>query len=130
MTVTNILANLFASLQNAEMRRKKEAVIIPASNLASEVMRVLQKKRYIGEFEFVDDGVSGKLRVQLLGRINKCGAIIPRYPIKAKDYTKWESRYLPAVGVGMLIVSTPEGVLSHTEAQEKNVGGRLFGYVY
>ena len=77
LTVTNILANLFASLQNAEMRRKKEAVIIPASNLASEVMRVLQKKRYIGEFEFVDDGVSGKLRVQLLGRINKCGAIIP-----------------------------------------------------
>jgi small subunit ribosomal protein S8 len=130
MTVTNILANLFASLQNAEMRRKKEAVIIPASNLASEVMRVLQKKRYIGEFEFIDDGVSGKLRVQLLGRINKCGVITPRYPIRAKDYTKWESRYLPAVGVGMLIVSTPEGVLSHTEAQEKNVGGRLLGYVY
>jgi small subunit ribosomal protein S8 len=130
MTVTNILANLFASLQNAEMRRKKEAVIIPASNLASEVMRVLQKKRYIGEFEFVDDGVSGKLRVQLLGRINKCGAIIPRYPIRAKDYTRWESRYLPAVGVGMLIVSTPEGVLSHTEAQEKKIGGRLLGYVY
>ena len=130
MTVNNILANLFASLQNAEMRRKKECMVIPASNLASEVMRVLQKKRYIGEFEFIDDGVSGKLRVQLLGRINKCGAIIPRYPIKAKEYTKWESRYLPAVGVGMLIVSTPEGVLSHTEAQAKNTGGRLLGYVY
>jgi small subunit ribosomal protein S8 len=130
MTVTNILANLFASLQNAEMRRKKEAVIIPASNLASEVMRVLQKKRYIGEFEFIDDGVSGKLRVQLLGRINRCGAINPRYPIRAKDYTTWESRYLPAVGVGMLIVSTPEGVLSHMEAQERNIGGRLLGYVY
>jgi small subunit ribosomal protein S8 len=130
MPVTNILANLFASLQNAEMRRKKECMVIPASNLASEVMRVLQKKRYIGEFEFIDDGVSGKLRVQLLGRINKCGAITPRYPIKARDYTKWESQYLPAVGVGMLIVSTPEGVLSHSEAQEKNIGGRLLGYVY
>ena len=57
MPVTNILANLFASLQNAEMRRKKECMVIPASNLASEVMRVLQKKRYIGEFEFIDDGV-------------------------------------------------------------------------
>lgn len=130
MPVTNILANLFASLQNSEMRRKKECMVIPASNLASEVMRVLQKKRYIGEFEFIDDGVSGKLRVQLLGRINKCGAITPRYPIKARDYTKWESRYLPAVGVGMLIVSTSQGVLSHSEAQEKNIGGRLLGYVY
>jgi small subunit ribosomal protein S8 len=130
MTVNNILANLFASLQNAEMRRKKECIVIPASNLASEVMRVLQKKRYIGEFEFIDDGVSGKLRVQLLGRINRCGAVTPRTPVKARDYTKWESRYLPAVGVGMLIVSTPEGVLSHSEAQEKNIGGRLLGYVY
>jgi|SRR5208283_2941712 len=130
MPVTNILANLFASLQNAEMRRKKECMVIPASNLASEVMRVLQKRRYIGEFEFIDDGVSGKLRVQLLGRINRCGAITPRYPIKSREYTKWESRYLPAVGVGMLIVSTPDGVLSHTEAQEKKIGGRLLGYVY
>jgi len=130
MTVTNILANLFTSLQNAELRRKKETIVIPASNLASEVMRVLQKKRYIGEFEFIDDGVSGKLRVQLLGRINKCGAVNPRYPIRAKDYTKWESRYLPAVGVGMLIISTPQGVLSHAEAAEKNIGGRLLGYVY
>jgi small subunit ribosomal protein S8 len=130
MPVTNILANLFASLQNAEMRRKKECMVIPASNLASEVMRVLQKKRYIGEFEFIDDGVSGKLRVQLLGRINRCGAITPRYPIKSREYTKWESRYLPAVGVGMLIVSTSDGVLSHAEAQEKKIGGRLLGYVY
>jgi small subunit ribosomal protein S8 len=130
MPVTNILANLFSSLQNAEMRRKKECMVIPASNLASEVMRVLQKKRYIGEFEFIDDGVSGKLRVQLLGRINRCGAITPRYPIKAREYTKWESRYLPAVGVGMLIVSTSDGVLSHSEAEEKKIGGRLLGYVY
>ena len=130
MPITNILANLFTSLQNSEMRRKKECIVIPASNLASEVMRVLQKKRYIGEFEFIDDGVAGKLRVQLLGRINKCGVVSPRFPIKAKEYTKWESRYLPAVGVGILIVSTSRGVLSHPEAQEKHMGGRLLGYVY
>ena len=48
MPVTNILANLFISLQNSEMRHKKECIVIPASNLASEVMRVLQKRRYIG----------------------------------------------------------------------------------
>jgi small subunit ribosomal protein S8 len=130
MPVTNILANLFISLQNAEMRHKKECVVIPASNLANEVMRVLQKRRYIGEFEFIDDGVAGKLRVQLLGRINKCGAVSPRFPIKAKKYQNWESRFLPAVGVGMLVISTPKGVMSHTEAQGQNLGGRLLGYVY
>jgi len=127
---TNILANLFSSLQNAEMRNKKECVIIPASTLASEVLRVLQKRRYIGEFEFIDDGVGGKLRVQLLGRINKCGVISPRFPVRALKLVEWEHRYLPAVGVGTLIVSTSQGVMSHVEAQEKKIGGRLVGYVY
>jgi small subunit ribosomal protein S8 len=130
MPATNILANLFASLQNAEMRNKKECVVIPASNLASEVLRVLQKRRYIGEFEFIDDGVGGKLRVQLLGRINKCSVISPRFPVRSLKLVDWEHRYLPAVGVGTLIVSTPQGVMSHVEAQEKKIGGRLIGYVY
>ncbi len=130
MAAINILGNLFASLQNSEMRHKKECTIIPASKLSSEVMRVLQKRRYIGEFEFIDDGVAGKLRVQLLGRINRCRSITPRFPVKVKDFPKWESRYLPAVGVGILIVSTPAGVVSHAEAQEKNMGGRLLGFIY
>ncbi|HUI24410.1 MAG TPA: 30S ribosomal protein S8 [Nitrososphaerales archaeon] len=130
MPATNILANLFSSLQNAELRNKKECVVIPASTLASEVLRVLQKRRYIGEFEFIDDGVGGKLRVQLLGRINKCGVISPRFPVRSLKLVEWEHRYLPAVGVGTLIVSTSQGVMSHVEAQEKKIGGRLVGYVF
>jgi small subunit ribosomal protein S8 len=130
MPATNIMSNLFSGLQNAELRNKKDCTIIPASKLASEVLRVLQKKRYIGEFEFIDDGVGGKLRVQLLGRINKCGVISPRFPVKSIRLVDWEHRYLPAVGVGILVVSTPEGVMSHSEAQEKGLGGRLIGYVY
>ena len=130
MPATNILANLFASLQNAEMRNKKECVVIPASNLASEVLKVLQKRKFIGEIEYIDDGVGGKLRVQLLGRINKCGVISPRFPVRSLKLVDWEHRYLPAVGVGTLIVSTPQGVMSHVEAQEKRVGGRLIGYVF
>lgn len=130
MAATNVLGNLFASLQNAELRNKKECMIIPASNLASEVLKVLQRRRYIGEFEFIDDGVGGKLRVNLLGRINKCGVISPRFPVKSLKLVDWEHRYLPAVGVGTLIISTSQGVMSHVEAQEKKLGGRLVGYVF
>ena len=130
MPATNVLANLFARLQHAEKRNKKECVVIPASNLASEVLKVLQKRKYIGEFEYIDDGVGGKLRVQLLGRINKCGVISPRFPVRSLKLVDWEHRYLPAVGVGTLIVSTPQGVMSHVEAQEKKTGGRLIGYVF
>ncbi|HKT22150.1 MAG TPA: 30S ribosomal protein S8, partial [Nitrososphaerales archaeon] len=72
----------------------------------------------------------GKLRVQLLGRINKCGVISPRFPVRSLSLVDWEHRYLPAVGVGTLIVSTSQGVMSHVEAQEKKIGGRLIGYVF
>jgi small subunit ribosomal protein S8 len=130
MPATNVLSNLFASLQNAEMRNKKECMVIPASSLASDVLKVLQKRRYVGEFEFIDDGVGGKLRIQLLGRINKCGVISPRFPVRSTQLVDWEHRYLPAIGVGTLIVSTPKGVMSHVEAQEKRLGGRLMGFVY
>ncbi len=130
MAATNILSNLFASLQNAELRNKKECTVIPASKLASEVLKVLQKRRYIGEFEHIDDGVGGKLRVQLMGRINRCGVISPRFPVRSAKLVDWEHRYLPAVGVGTLIISTPQGVMSHVQAQEKKIGGRLIGFVY
>jgi small subunit ribosomal protein S8 len=130
MPAQNVLANLFTSLQNAEMRNKKECLVVPASKLAREVLRVMQRYRYIGEFEYIDDGVGGKFRVQLLGKINKCGVIMPRFPVKSDRIDEWEHRYLPAVGVGILILSTSSGVLSHIEAIQKGIGGKLLGYVY
>lgn len=130
MPAQNVLANLFSTIHNNEMRNKKECLIIPASKLAQEVLRVMQRHKYIGEFEYIDDGRAGKLRVQLLGRINRCGVISPHFPVKKDEYTKWESKYLPAVGVGILIVATNRGVISHYEAIKLGIGGRLLGFVY
>jgi len=130
MAAKQILPNMFSTMYNNELRHKKECIVIPSSKLASEVLRTMQKNRYIGEFEFIDDGLFGKLRVQLLGRINKCGVVSPRFSVKKDGYDRWERQYLPAVGVGILLISTPKGVLSHVEAQNLGVGGRLLGYVY
>ena len=130
MPAQQVLPNLFATIYNNEIRKKKECLIIPASKLASEVLRTMQKHKYIGEFEFIDDGLFGKLRVQLLGRINRCGVISPRFAVKKDSFSNWERRHLPAVGVGILIVSTPGGVMSHTESMNTEMGGRLLGYVY
>ena len=130
MASNNVLGNLFATIYNNEVRNKKECLAIPASKLASAILRSMQKNKYIGEFEFIDDGIAGKFKIQLLGRINKCGVISPRYSVRKSGFTRWERQYLPAVGVGILIVSTPLGVMSHIEAQDKKLGGRLVGYVY
>ena len=126
----NVLSNMFATIYNNELRLRKECLVVPASKLASAVLQTMQRHRYVGEFEFIDDGRSGKLRVQLLGRVNRCGVVSPRFNVPKNDFTKWERRFLPAVGFGILIITTPVGVMSHLEAVEKNVGGRLLGYVY
>jgi small subunit ribosomal protein S8 len=130
LTALDTLSNGLTTLMNNEMRNKQGCVITPASKLLGRVLRVLQLSGYIGEFEFIEDGRAGKFKVQLLGRINKCGAIKPRYSVSADGFENWEKTYLPAREMGIMVVSTLFGVISHKEAKEKTVGGRLLAYVY
>jgi len=130
MTAKDTLSNGLTTLMNNEFRNKSSCVISPASKLLGQVLRVLQLGGYVGEFEFIEDGRSGKFRVQLLGRINKCGAIKPRYSVKTDAYENWEKTYLPAREMGILVVSTSSGVISHKEAKQKSVGGKLLAFVY
>jgi small subunit ribosomal protein S8 len=129
-SMMDVLSNGLTTILNNEMRNKRECVISPASKLLGKVLRVMQLNGYIGEFEFIDDGRSGKFKVQLLGRINKCGAIRPRFAVKVDEIEDWEKKFLPSREVGLLIISTSKGVLSHKEAKEKGIGGRLLAYVY
>jgi len=124
------LTNGLTTIINNEMRNKRECVISPASKLLGRVLRIMQLNGYIGEFEFIDDGRQGKFKVQLMGRINKCGSIKPRFPVKVNDFEDWEKKFLPSRNVGILVVSTSKGVVAHKEAGDKNVGGRLIAYVY
>ena len=124
------LANGLTTVVNNEMRNKHECIISPASRLLGRVLRIMQLNGYIGEFEFIDDGCSGKFKVQLLGRINKCGAIRPRFSVKTAKFEEWERRFLPSREVGLLVVSTPKGVLSHKDATEKHIGGKLLAFIY
>jgi small subunit ribosomal protein S8 len=129
-SMMDVLSNGLTTILNNELRNKRECVISPASKLLGKVLRIMQLNGYIGEFEFIDDGRSGKFKVQLLGRINKCGAIRPRFAVKVDEIENWEKKFLPSREVGLLIISTPKGVLSHKEAKEKGFGGRLLAYVY
>ncbi len=127
------LANALATIQNAEMRGKKETVIMPASKLIAAVLRVLQQEGYIGEFEYIDDGRWGKFRVQLLGRINKTNVIKPRMPVSYRELTAMPEslrKYLASRDIGILILSTSQGVMSHKEAIKRKIGGVLLAYVY
>ena len=124
------LANALNTIMNNEARHKKECIICPSSNLIGRVLRIIQSKGYIGEIEFIDDGRTGKFRVQLFSRINDCRAVKPRYSMKIKDMEKWAKRFLPGRNIGTLIISTPKGVMTHETAQDQNLGGKILAYVY
>ena len=59
---------------------------------------------YIGEFEIVDDHRSGKIVVQLNGRLNKTGVISPRYNVQVNQIESWVNLLLPARGFGIIIL--------------------------
>jgi small subunit ribosomal protein S8 len=124
------LADALSNIKNNERAGNLECIIKPASKLIGRVLKVMQEEGYVGEFEFIDDGKSGKFRVKLLGRINDCGVIRPRFAVKKEEFEKFEKRFLPAQDFGILILTTNQGVMTHKEAKERNIGGRLLAYVY
>lgn len=124
------LANALSLMKNAELKGKGVCDIQPSSKLIGGVLTLLKDKGYISEFEYIDDGKAGVFQVKLLGNINNCGVIKPRYPVKREELEKWESRYLPARDFGLLILTTTEGIVSHAEAKKNGIGGKLLAYVY
>jgi small subunit ribosomal protein S8 len=124
------LAASLSKIQNYEKIGKKECMITPASKMIQTVLALLQSEHYLGTAEEVSDARGGVLRVNLLGSINKCGVIKPRFSVDSKGYEKFEKRYLPASHAGIIIVSTSKGLMTHNQAKQEGIGGRLIAYCY
>lgn len=126
----DLINDAIANIKNYEGIGKSECIVRPKSKLLIEILKIFQKGGYIGEFEVSDDGRGGSVRIKLIKKINDCGIIKPRYAVKHDEFQKWEQHFLLARDFGLLVVSTPQGVMSHTDAKEKGLGGRLLAYVY
>lgn len=85
----------------------------------------MQKHGYIDEFEEIDDHRSGKIVVQLNGRINKCGVISPRFNVQLPQIENWVNLLLPARSFGYIILTTSAGIMDHEEARRKHVAGKV-----
>ena len=129
MMTNDPLADALNTIKTHEVGGKPACEVKP-SKLVRETLRILQARGYIGDFEFMDDGKSGIFKIKLVGRINECGAIKPRFPVKKDEWNAWEQRYIPGVDFGVLIVSTPVGLMTNVEAKKQSIGGRLIAYVY
>ena len=124
------LASVLSKIHNSDKVGKKECIVKPVSKTVKAVLEIMQDNGYLGESKVIEDGKSNIINVSLLGRINKCGVIKPRFSFKKESIEKYEKRYLPAKDFGIIIVSTPKGIMTHLESKEKGYGGRLISYVY
>lgn len=124
------LAAALAKILNAEKVGKREVAIKPASKIIKKILQIMNDYHYLGAFTETEDGKGGLLQVNLLGNINKCGVIKPRFSTSRTNFEKWERRYLPAKDFGIILISTSQGIMTHNQAKEKKMGGKLLAYCY
>ena len=123
------LADALTAIKNAE-RVGKGKCVVKSSKLIGDILKVMQANGYIGPFETIENGKGGMFKVDLKGKIIDTRTIKPRFAVGVDEYEKFERRFLPARNIGLLIVSTPKGVMEHKKAKGLRLGGRLLSYVY
>lgn len=129
--LTDPIADMLTRIRNAGGARHRR-VDMPVSKLKAEVARVLRDNHYIQDYKILDDGRHGVLRVYLkyyddqpvirhIERVSKPGRRIYK-----------GSRELPRVrnGLGMAIVTTPQGVMSDRDARAREVGGEVMALIW
>jgi small subunit ribosomal protein S8 len=124
------LANVLSHINHHEKLGRKEITAVNNSKLIRTVLKIMNENNYVGEFKEIEDGKGKLLNIYLLGNINKTGVIKPRFNVKKVDFEKFEKRYLPAKDFGIIIVSTSQGMMTHNQAKEKGLGGKLICYCY
>ena len=132
MQISDVIADMLTRIRNAN-DAKHETVDIPASNLKKSIAQILLEEGYIKNFQIVEDGKQGIIRVTLkyaagkqkvihgLRRVSKPGLRI---------YSNCEDMPRVMNGLGVAIVSTSKGVMTDKKARQNNVGGEVLAFVW
>ncbi len=132
MQISDVIADMLTRIRNAN-DAKHESVDIPASNLKKSIAQILLEEGYIKNFQIVEDGKQGIIRVALkyapgkqkvihgLKRVSKPGLRI---------YSNCEDMPKVMNGLGIAIVSTSKGVMTDKKARQANVGGEILAFVW
>jgi len=123
----DIISDALNVIRNANRAKKKSVKIKRVSNLLLEVVKIMKHKGAIENYKM--EGRDNSMEI-IIKNLNECRAVKPRFTVKKEQVDKYIRRYLPARGIGTLIISTNKGLMSHEQAVEENIGGCLIAYFY
>jgi len=121
----DIVSDGLNQVMNAKRAKKNSATLKKYSKVLLAIFAIGKLRGYIKDFKTSKT----ELHVEF-GKLNACKAIKPRYVVKANTINKYVRRYLPARDLGILIISTSKGLMTHQTAIEKNLGGSVVAYFY
>jgi small subunit ribosomal protein S8 len=120
----DLFADIMNQIMNAKKARKTSLVVTRFSKLLLNSLDLMKQYGYI-DYEQNESG----LKI-IIKEISECRAIKPRYTVNKKNFDKYVKRFLPARNFGYILVSTNKGLMTHNEAQDKEIGGSLIAYFY
>ena len=132
MQITDSIADLLTRIRNANTA-KHPTVDVPASNIKKAIVQILVDEGYIKNYQIIEDGKQGVIRITLKYGENKSQVITGLRRVSKpglRIYSSCEDMPKVMRGLGIAIVSTPKGVMTDKKARELNVGGEVLAYVW
>lgn len=128
MMTTDPIADMLTRIRNGLMSNKTE-VLIPYSKLKASIADILSNSGYLGKVTVTEENGFKSLRL-VLDSARKPESLVRVSKPGRRIYTK--STQIPSVktGRGLVIISTPAGIMTGSEAKKKGVGGELICKVY
>lgn len=120
-------ANLLNRIMNAKKAGKTSCLVRPVSKFSLKVMDIMKKEGYLSYK--IEEGKFPAINVTFTN-VNFAKVIKPHFYVKKEGYEKFIRRFLPSRHLGIIIVSTNKGLMTHKEAIEKNIGGSLIAFCY
>ncbi|HZE18518.1 MAG TPA: 30S ribosomal protein S8 [Candidatus Angelobacter sp.] len=125
MSVSDPVADFLTCIRNA-CKAKHKKVDVPASNLKTELVRLLLKEKFINNYKSIDDKKQGLLRIYLKYDAKERSVIQGIERVSKPGRRVYLRRHeIPKVrgGMGSAIVSTPSGIMTDIEARDEGLGG-------
>ena len=121
----DIISDGLNRIMNAIVAGKKNVTLKHHSKFLQNILAIGKLKGYISEYSVNPKGLFVEFK-----DLHKCKAVKPRYIVKVKDIDKYVRRYLPARGIGVVVLSTSKGLMTHQTALDKGIGGSIVAYFY